>query len=368
MKSKQIVVVICSLSLTMLCGVFLAPVHAGNSDNDIRMLAAQYKHPISGQGIVSRSPDGKYVTFWASDSLNRYPTPGRSIRLEGRRVDYVRWNVGSTKLLVGSASGNNGSGWAWLIDSRRFFVLRKLVGNIATAWFDKSRISYIQATERGPIYVARRRGWLLPRSSVIVASTENGEFLLARTYLHHDRGYRGNLVIYRNTDGKARFLTVVQRNTEFPDEPSELMASNHAGDFVVTLCGNQSHVESLCSAYFVGAKEHNPVPLRDKIKSTLYFDLNVYWSRSGFSGICHTTNDQYAGGSHDKKYVYRLNQGRMYLQKIPDSVIAYSSDEIGHEVYLLERFGNVFLRIKQVRYGRADLEWILTMKADEVIP
>jgi len=272
------------------------------------MLAAQYRHPISGQGTVSRSPDGKYVIFWANDLLNRYPTPGRSITLEGRRVDYVRWNLGGTKLLVGSASGSSGSGWAWLIDSQRFFVLRKLVGNIATAWFDRSSISYIQATERGPICVARRRGWLLPRSSVIVASTENGKFLLARTYLHHDRGYRGNLVIYRNTDGKPRLLTTVQWNTEFPDEPSELMASDRAGDFVVTLCGNQSHVASLCSAYFVAAKEHSSVPLRDDLKGTLYFDLNIYWSRSGFSGICHTTNDQFARGSHDKEYILGVTQ------------------------------------------------------------
>jgi len=69
-----------------------------------------------------------------------------------------------------------------------------------------------------------------------------------------------------------------------------------------------------------------------------------------------------------KSYIYRLDKGRMYLHKIPDSVIAYSTDEIGHEVYLLERFGDVFLRTQQVQSSRTDLERILTMEADEVIP
>lgn len=336
------VVAVC-LIWTMLSALAVAaPTRADKNHVAVKMPTGNYRQHLSDQGVVSRSPDGKYIVFWENDVLHRFPSPGRSIELGMRDIDWVRWNREGTKLLIGSARGGE-TGWAWEIDSRRFRVVRKLAGNIAAAWFEGSHVAIIEATKKGAVCVRGRSRRRLPRSLVVSASTEDGAFLLARTHLHIERGYRGNLVIFRNARNGLRLFATVQRNVEFTDEPSELLVSNRTADFLVTVCGNPAYVTALCAAYFVGAKERRSVKLRGSLQEYLFFDLNAYWSPSGFCGVCRTVDDQHGDVLRYTEYQYTCDKGKLSLHKLPDPMIAYAVDRNGQEVSLRERLGTVFL-------------------------
>lgn len=320
---------------------------------DIPLPIGTYTQPVSNQGFVMRSMNGQWYAYWVDGLLKRYPSIGHNIDLKGHRIEYIHWNVDGTKFIIGSASGNNGKGWAWVVNVNRFTVSRKLEGNIAAAWFENSKVVYIRTIGKRQLYVsAHKRKWL-PYSVSVTASAKDGKFWLARTSLRHDHGYRGNLVIMRNDHGAPISAAFVQESMDFPDVPSELITTDGNKTFVITLCRNQSHIGLLSSAIFVDLKNHDAtINKLNANKDLFFFNLDVYRIPQGFAGICRSVDDQRNNTPQYAEYRYILNHGKVINKaRIRDKMLAYSADINGYEVYILEHNGKVFIQRYKITYN-----------------
>ncbi len=336
-----------------LAALLTANVPRAIADARIALPDATYAQPGSDQGVVLFARTGRRYIYWANGALVMYPSGGRRLNLGDRRIDYVHWSSDHGRFIIGSATGDHGTGWAWLVDADNLRILRRIGGNVVTAWCRNSAVGCIKTIDSRQIYVEKNEGRWLPLSIRIVAASENGSVWLARTDMRHDHGYRGNLVVFRNARGALLRLANVKSNAELADEPSELISSDGSSDCVVTTVNNQAHISTLCSAYYIDIRADRRKRIARRLGAdNMYFSANVYRTPNGYAGICRQIDDAQGDAPKVKEFRYTVRHGgRLAYKRVTGTVAAYSADNKGREAYIVKRNGKTMLSVARASAG-----------------
>lgn len=338
----NVVGILLGLVGTAVLALELCPPSRGTalSPRVVRMPNGQFQQSGTDVAFIAWQPQGQSLIFVLNGSLMEYPFSTRRICLQGNRVDYVCWNRQGTKAIVGSSVGGYGArtdGWAWVIDTVHFHIVRKLPGDVVTAWWQNGDVAYIRGSpdknfrQTAVLPHGRMR---IPNGMWVMAVSEDGKYWMVRGPI--DNSDNCNLLLYRSPRSLVSAHRYIVRHVGVPyDTGVGAVVANERGDVFVTSCDNDGISLNLCAAWLVPAGQKSlALPDDDAV------DINVYACGNEFRGFYYVPSPStgWAGANY---YRFRVRGRHVTADRVQGVLIAYAASPDGEDAYIVNKSGRL---------------------------